>query len=119
MKFIFTFLATVLLSVSVYAGNDNDNKNTKNPNVVVKTENVNMVQISGNVFDEKSNETLAGAAIYINGEKVYSDLDGNFTLSNIAPGKHVLKVELISYETNEKEINVIENSKINIHLVQK
>lgn len=55
----------------------------------------------------------------MDGEKVYSDLDGNFTLSNLKPGKHLLKAELISYENSELEVNIFQNSEVTIHLVQK
>lgn len=120
MKIILSLIATVILSVSGYAGNDNGSKNKEAGNVTTNTEvKAATIQLTGNVMDTKSNETLAGATVYIDGEKAYSDLDGNFTFTDIKPGKHKISVELISYEKSEQEIDINQNSKINIHLVQK
>lgn len=115
MKTMLTFIMVIVLSVSAYAGNDNNDKDTK---AAGKTEKLTLVKISGMVIDEERNEMLAGAAVYIDDLKVYSDLDGNYIFPNVVPGKHRLKVELISYETLEKEIEVQQDSKIPIHLSQ-
>lgn len=118
MKTIFVLIAAVLLSVSVYA---KDNKNEKDVKSIATTEavqKVNVVDISGSVIDNKSKELLAGAAIFIGGDKFYSDLDGNFTVSDLKPGKHTVRVELISYQPSEMEIEVLQDQKINIVLVQ-
>lgn len=118
MKTLLTLAAVVLLSFSVSAENENSNEKVKSDDIST-TENVTTVQLTGNVLDKENNETLAGAAIYVDGEKVYTDLDGNFTLTDLKPGKHHLKAELISYESSEMEVNINKNSKINIQLVQK
>ncbi|MDO5522793.1 MAG: carboxypeptidase-like regulatory domain-containing protein [Bacteroidia bacterium] len=118
MKTIIVLIATVLLSVSVYA---NDNKNDKNVKNVASTEaiqNVNTVDITGSVIDNNSKELLAGAAILIDGSKYYSNLDGNFSITNLKPGKHSVRVELISYQPSEIEIEVSKNQQISISLVQ-
>lgn len=121
MKILTTLLGALLLlllSVSTYAENETSNKDMKS-NTVLATESATSVFVTGNIIDRANNETLAGATIYVNGEKVYSDLDGNFTFKNLKPGKHLLKAELISYENSELEINIIQNSKVTIHLIQK
>jgi hypothetical protein len=115
MKTMLTFFMAFILSVSAYAENENKGKNAK---TAEKTEEQAVVKISGNVIDEERNETLAGAAVYIDNQKVYSDLDGNYIVTNIVPGKHRLKVELISYKTVENEIEVFQDSKIPIQLSQ-
>lgn len=118
MKTIFVLITAVLLSVSVYA---KDNKNEKDVKSTATTEavlKVNVVDISGSVIDNKSKELLAGAAIFIDGNKFYSDLDGNFAVSDLKPGKHKVRVELISYQPSEMEIEVLQDQKINIGLVQ-
>ncbi len=38
--------------------------------------------LRGMINDILTNESLAGATITANGQKVYSDLDGNFAISN-------------------------------------
>jgi len=53
--------------------------------------------LKGVVFDKLTNERLAGVAIVVNGQKVYSDLDGNFTVSNQGNGNCELKFSMISY----------------------
>jgi hypothetical protein len=48
--------------------------------------------VSGKVVDLNSGETLAGVAVSIEGTdtKVYTDLDGNFTIKDIKPGVYNL-----------------------------
>lgn len=117
MKSTLLIIAVAFLSISVYADGNKTDKNEKT-NITEVVDNVKMVQISGTVTDKKSHESLAGAAIFVNGVKYYSDLDGNFIISDITPGKYTVKVELISYQPVEMEIEVQTNQKISIDLVQ-
>ncbi len=57
--------------------------------------------IKGKVIDEKNGETLPGAVVLIQGTTTggNTDLDGNFTIGNVAPGKYNLVCKLISYNT--------------------
>jgi uncharacterized surface anchored protein len=52
--------------------------------------------IKGKVIDEKTGETLPGAVVLIQGTTIGSntDLDGNFTIGNVAPGKYNLVCKL-------------------------
>ena len=45
-------------------------------------------------------EALTGVEISIDGldKKVYSDFDGNFTISNLAPGEYDIVASYISYK---------------------
>lgn len=56
--------------------------------------------ISGKISDRNNQEQLAGAEIRLEGTNIvtYSDLDGNFNLGKIQPGKHKLIVKFISYQ---------------------
>ncbi len=56
-------------------------------------------QISGKVLDEKG-ETLIGATVMIEGTTngVKTDLDGKFTLRNVADGKYNLIISYISFD---------------------
>jgi hypothetical protein len=58
--------------------------------------------ITGKVVDIKTGESLAGVAVAIEGtnQKVYTDLDGNFNISNINPGNYNLVLSLISYKNS-------------------
>lgn len=57
--------------------------------------------IKGKVIDEKTGETLPGAIVIIQGTITggNTDLDGAFSINNIAPGKYTLVCKLISYNT--------------------
>ena len=118
MKTILVLIATVLLSVSVYAEDNKNDKNVKSTAVTEAVRKVNTVDISGSVVDNKSNESLAGAAIFIDGNKYYSDLDGNFSVSDLKPGKHTVRVELISYQPSEMQVDLQKDKEIKIGLIQ-
>lgn len=62
--------------------------------------------ISGKVFDEKG-EPLIGASILIEGTTngVKADIDGKFTLKNLADGRYNIIISYISYE--KKVINEV------------
>jgi hypothetical protein len=66
--------------------------------------------ISGKVLDIKTGESLAGVAISVEGTniKVYTDLDGSFTVDGITPGNYNLVLSLISYKSS-----LVENIKLN------
>jgi len=75
--------------------------------------------LKGFVADKTTQETLAGAIITANGQKVYTDLDGNFSLSNLCGGKCQLKVSLISYKDQTIEINTNNVQSLQIKLEQR
>ncbi|MBN2766355.1 MAG: carboxypeptidase-like regulatory domain-containing protein [Paludibacteraceae bacterium] len=75
--------------------------------------------LSGMVVDKQTSESLAGAVITVNGQKVYSDLDGNFTLTNICDGKCEIKVSLISYQEKVIEVDTKKLKSLNITLSQR
>lgn len=106
-KSILILVASVLLSVSAFASME---KNSE--------KNVGTVQLTGSIVDDKNKEALAGATIYVDGKKYYSNLDGNFSISDIKPGKHQIKVEFISYKPVIMEIDINKDEKININLLQ-
>ncbi len=116
------FILTLSLFVSIYASADTDSKKSAKTNEIESissVENVTAMQIFGVVKDEKSNETLAGATIVVDGKKYYSDLDGNFSVYNVKPGNYEMVVELISYEPITLVVDPVKNQIININLHQK
>ncbi len=120
MKSVVVLVVSLLLSVAALANTDNNNeKKGKESKSVSQVENVNVFQLTGSVVDEKNNESLAGAAIVVDGKKYYSDLDGNFSIKDVKPGKYELVVELISYEPVSMQVELVKNEKINIGLRQK
>jgi len=118
MKIILVLIAAVLLSINASAADDNKEDKTAKSNNTEVAYSVQTVDVKGSVIDGKSRESLAGAAIIIDGAKYYSDLEGNFSISNLKPGKHTLRVELISYQLEELEVNLEKNQKIDISLIQ-
>lgn len=113
-------LTALFISFSTFASTDkNSEKKGEESHVVAVVESVNALQLTGTVVDDKNNETLAGASILVDGKKYYSDLDGNFTISDVKPGKYELTVELISYEPVSIEVDLSRNQKVNIGLLQK
>jgi len=77
------------------------------------------IVLKGIVSDKLTNETLAGAVITANGQKVYSDLDGNFLINNVCEGKCTIKVNMISYEEMTLEVNTKNNKQLEIKLSQR
>ena len=65
--------------------------------------------ITGKVVDIKTGESLAGVAISVEGTdvKVYTDLDGRFTINSIDPGYYNLILSLIS-----NKYSLVENLKV-------
>lgn len=74
-------------------------------------------QVKGIVYDKSTNESLAGVAVLYNGQKVYTDLDGNFFINNTKITQSELKITMISYEDqtfiidpqNEKSLKIALN----------
>ena len=75
--------------------------------------------LKGNVYDKNTNESLAGAVITANGQKVYTDLDGNFSIQNVCNGKCQLKISLISYEDQTIEVDTNSSKSVQIKLSQR
>lgn len=67
-------------------------------------------KISGKVSDKKTGETLIGVTVKIKGttKGTATDVDGNYTISSLSDGKHILLFQYIGYAG--KEIGEIEVS---------
>jgi hypothetical protein len=59
--------------------------------------------LTGKVIDQRTGESLVGAMVTIKGTnlKVYTDLDGNFVIPNMAPGTYTVEVAYVSYQSTE------------------
>lgn len=88
MKTIVALFLILAVNINVFAEGENKSTNKSQSQ-----------SISGIVVDSQTNEALAGVAIKINetGETVYSDFNGNFTLSGVSQTCN-LSVSYISYE---------------------
>jgi len=58
------------------------------------------VIIEGRVIDENTGEGLAGAEVKLLGSEklIYTDFDGNFSFTDVAPGNYSISVDYISYK---------------------
>lgn len=111
-KVIFAIIALVV-SLSISA------KEPASPEAkAAATTEVSTFKLSGIITDKATNESLAGAVISINGQKLYSDLDGQFEIKNTTGEKLQLKVSMISYEDKIIEIDS-NNQTVKISLSQR
>jgi len=69
--------------------------------------------IEGNVTDAKSQETIIGANVVIEGTTVgaATDLDGNFLIINVKPGTYSLVISSVTYKTHIVKDVVVESGK--------
>lgn len=56
--------------------------------------------ISGNISDDKYKEPLIGATVLIEGTTIgaITDMDGNFKIENVKPGKYAVSASYVSYQ---------------------
>lgn len=78
-------------------------------------------KIEGKVLDLNTGEALAGVAISINESEqvVYTDIDGNYSIENLAPGTYELVASFISYKNSlieDVELDADKYKEIIIHL---
>src|SRR5687767_2956757 len=61
--------------------------------------------VRGSIIDDGSGETLIGATAQIVGSTngTVTDLDGNFSMSAIAPGKYTVQFSYIGYQIQKVE----------------
>ena len=120
MKSLLLLASSLLISLSAMAGTEsNEVKKEKESQPVAPVKMVQSLQLTGSVVDEKNHEALAGAAIVVDEKKYYSDLDGNFAIDGVKPGRYSVVVELISYEPSTMEVNLSGSRELKISLLQK
>jgi len=69
--------------------------------------------ISGTVKDKLNSEALIGTTVQIDGTTIgtTTDINGQFKLQNLKPGKYNLKVSYVSYTTRLIENVIVENDR--------
>jgi hypothetical protein len=77
------------------------------------------ISMQGKVIDKQTGESLAGVVIEVDGTdiKVYSDLEGNYTITGLKPGKYTIKINYISYKKDLKTIEIKDNESKNINIL--
>lgn len=70
--------------------------------------------IDGKISDHRSQETIVGANVVIEGTTVGSstDIDGNFVIPNLKPGTYNIVVSFVTYKTQTINDVVVEAGKI-------
>ncbi|MDD3077727.1 MAG: carboxypeptidase-like regulatory domain-containing protein [Paludibacter sp.] len=113
-KVLFISLVVMLAFVSNVSA-----KETANAEAKAAVINTTSQVIKGIVSDKLTNESLAGAKITLNGQKIYSDLDGNFELPKTDLQKFQLKISMISYEDLLVNVDLQKTKKLEIKLSQR
>jgi TonB-dependent receptor len=69
--------------------------------------------IAGKIIDHTTKETIIGANVVIDGTSVGSstDVDGNFSITNLKPGTYVLNVSYVTYKTQIINDVIVESGK--------
>ena len=111
-KALFTLLLVSVFALTYATKNDSAANKSKTTETTISNP-VPAVSLSGKVIDLNSGEALAGVEVTIEGssQKVRTDLDGNFKISNLKPGEYNLIASYISY--NKSFIEKLEVGKLN------
>ena len=117
MKKVFFLIAAFALisSTTVFAATPASTEVKAEANAAVVAE----ITTSGKVFDKETKESLAGASVFVNGEKMYTDLDGNFKLPAGVQGKIEIKVSMISYQDVVLKVNLNQKDALKVALNQR
>lgn len=73
-------------------------------------------QIEGTVIDHQTGEALVGVALKLKGsdKKIYTDLDGNFEITDLPSGTYDIEIDYVSYkDITLKNVSTL-SSEVNI-----
>ena len=97
-KFVLSVLLIGSTLFSMAANKESKTENTSTGNAV-------LTELSGQVIDKNTNETLVGVKVSVNGTDMvtYTDFDGMYHFDNLKPGNYNLTASYISYENKTVE----------------
>jgi hypothetical protein len=112
MKKIALILWIGLFLVCNASANDEKGKGTAGEQPIAS------YSLKGKVYDPVCREAISGATVTVDGIKFYSDLSGNFFVSELNKGKHSILVDFISYQSQAMEIDINTSRELQIELKQ-
>lgn len=77
--------------------------------------------LKGVVFESNSDKPVVGATIKIKNSRLgdYSNIHGEFKISNISKQKVIVLISHVAYESIEKNVNLADTSELKIYLIPK
>lgn len=98
-----------MLASITFAANGAAGENSNNASVSA---------ITGVVIDLQTGEPLAGVKLSVAeaGKIIYSDLNGNFRINGLTPGKYNITSSFISYTSKNFNVDVVAGSPENIKI---
>ncbi|MDR1556245.1 MAG: carboxypeptidase-like regulatory domain-containing protein [Tannerellaceae bacterium] len=113
MKRIALFLGIALFLVCEAGASDDKDKDTAGGQPVAS------YSLKGRIYDPICREAISGATVTVDGIKYYSDLTGNFLVSELNKGRHTVSVDFISYQSRTMEIDMDTSQELTIELKQR
>ncbi len=74
--------------------------------------------IVGNVKDEKTNEAISKASVYINDVKIgtQTNINGDYAINNVKKGTYIIEISVVGHQTKIERIIVDKNIVLNFRL---
>ncbi|MGL5015898.1 MAG: carboxypeptidase-like regulatory domain-containing protein [Bacteroidales bacterium] len=104
MKKAIFFLIASMFSLVSFAAETSKSAEAKAESAAVTSNVASSFVVKGRVLDADA-QSLAGATITVAGKKVYTDLDGNFSVVLSNNTNCQLKASMISFEEQTLEVN--------------
>lgn len=110
---------TLAAALLIFGATASQAKGKDEPKSAEKTAAVSTYTLSGKVTDLKAGETLVGATVTVNGKKVFTDLDGNFTIEDVSGKECEIQVNMISYKPEVVKVAISNKENKNIQIALK
>ena len=120
MKHISLLITVALVMMFIVPSLASKKGSKANPTLTSASSPIEKSNIKGVVLDQRTQEKLAGVSIQIGSsqEKIYSDPDGSFVISNFEPGNNTITVKCISYKDKVVSLDMkdLKKGKFNVLL---
>lgn len=118
MKKILLCIVLFLQATILLLAQNNFTDNSTNDRIRITGKKVVKISLSGVITDAKTGEPLAGASIYLTDDKIgaIANEKGNYVLTNIPDGHHVVEVSYAGYATIVEHIELTTDTEKNFKL---